>query len=50
MGYFKDAFDISAGATLGNLAVNSSAQLGYTFVQAKFEQAYIHYRSQYFDP
>ena len=50
MGYFKDAFDISAGATLGNLAVNSGAQLGYTFVQAKFQQAYINYRSQYFDP
>lgn len=50
MGYFKDAFDIGAGATLGNLAVNSGAQLGYTFVQAKFQQAYINYRSRYFDP
>ena len=50
MGYFKDAFDIGAGATLGNLAINTGAQLGYTFVQAKFQQAYINYRSQYFDP
>lgn len=50
MGYFKDAFDIGAGATLGNLAVNTGAQLGAQFVQAKFQQAYNHYRSQYFDP
>ena len=36
MGYFKDAFDIGAGATLGNLAVKTGAQMGSTFVQAKF--------------
>ena len=25
MGYFKDAFDVGAGATLGNMAVNTGA-------------------------
>lgn len=50
MGYFQDAFDIGAGATLGNLAVKTGAQMGSTFVQAKFQQAYNNYRSQYFDP
>ena len=50
MGYFKDAFDIGAGATLGNLAVNTGAKMGADFVQAKFQQAYNHYRTQYFDP
>lgn len=50
MGYFKDAFDISAGATLGNMAVNTGVQVGAAFVDAKFRQAYTNYRSQYFDP
>lgn len=50
MGYFKDAFDVGAGATLGNMAVNTGAQIGATFVDAKFNQAYNNYRSQYFDP
>lgn len=31
-------------------AVNTGAQLGANFVQAKFHQAYNHYRTQYFDP
>lgn len=50
MGYFKDAFDVGAGATLGNMAVNTGAQIGATFVDAKFKQAYNNYRAQYFDP
>lgn len=50
MGYFKDAFDLSAGATLGNLTVNAGAQLGAALVDAQSKQAYINYRSQYFDP
>lgn len=50
MGYFKDAFDVGAGVTLGNMAVNTGAQIGATFVDAKFNQAYNNYRAQYFDP
>lgn len=50
MGYFKDAFDIGAGVTLGNMAVNLGAQLGSDFVESKFQRAYVKYRSQSFDP
>lgn len=50
MGYFKDAFDVGAGATLGNMAVNTGAQLGAAFVDVKYKQAYNNYRAQYFDP
>lgn len=50
MGYFKDAFNISAGATLGNIAAATGAQVCADWVNEKFRRAYNNYRSQSFDP
>lgn len=46
MGYFMDAFDLSAGLTLGNLAVNQGIALPGRILGAAAEQ----YRVNNFDP
>lgn len=50
MGYFKDAFDVGAGATLGSLAVTTGYNIGLNITDAAMKKAYVEYRSQYFDP
>lgn len=50
MGLFGDAFDISAGATLGNLAVKTGYQATEEFLNAAEKTAYNKLRSESFDP
>lgn len=50
MGLFGDAFDISAGATLGNLAVKTGYQAAEEFLNATEKNAYNKMRSESFDP
>jgi len=50
MGLFGDAFDISAGATLGNLAVKTGYQAAEEFLNATEKNAYNKLRSESFDP
>lgn len=50
MGLFGDAFDISAGATLGNLAVKTGYQATEEFLNATEKNAYNKLRSESFDP
>lgn len=50
MGLFGDAFDIGAGATLGNLAVKTGYQATEEFLNATEKNAYNKFRSQNFDP
>lgn len=50
MGLFGDAFDISAGATLGNLAVKTGYQAAEEFLNATEKNAYNKQRSESFDP
>lgn len=50
MGLFGDAFDISAGATLGNLAVKTGYQAAEEFLNATEKNAYNKLRSENFDP
>lgn len=50
MGLFGDAFNISAGATLGNLAVKTGYQAAEEFFNATEKNAYNKMRSESFDP
>lgn len=50
MGYFQDAFSVGAGATLGNLAVNTGYNIGANMTNSAVRNGYTQYRSQYFDP
>lgn len=50
MGLFGDAFNISAGATLGNLAVKTGYQAAEEFLNATEKNAYNKMRSESFDP
>lgn len=50
MGLFGDAFDIGAGATLGNLAVKTGYQATEEFFNATEKKAYNKLRSESFDP
>ena len=50
MGLFGDAFNISAGATLGNLAVKTGYQAAEEFLNATEKNAYNKLRSKDFDP
>lgn len=50
MGLFGDAFNISAGATLGNLAVKTGYQAAEEFLNATEKNAYNKMRSENFDP
>lgn len=50
MGYFNESFGIGAGLTLGSIAAEGGANLASNYIDAKFQQTYNNYRSQYFDP
>lgn len=50
MGLFKDAFDIGAGATLGNLAIQTGYAAATGFLDATEDRLYTEYRSERFDP
>lgn len=50
MGYFENAFDIGAGATLGNLAVQTGYNLTLGAVNSADKKVYNQYRSRNFDP
>lgn len=50
MGLFGDAFDIGAGATLGNLAVKTGYQATEDFLNKTEHVAYNKLRSERFDP
>lgn len=50
MSLFGDAFDIGAGATLGNLAVKTGYQATEEFLNAAEKGAYNKLRSERFDP
>ncbi len=50
MSLFGDAFDISAGATLGNLAVKTGYKATEEFLNAAEKNAYNKLRSESFDP
>lgn len=50
MSLFGDAFDIGAGATLGNLAVKTGYQATEEFLNATEKNAYNKLRSESFDP
>ena len=50
MGLFQDAFDLSSGATLGNIVSVQSYELGANFVSTVEKETYRQYRVQNFDP
>lgn len=50
MGLFQDAFDLSSGATLGNIVANSSVEMGVNLANAADQAAYRKFRSENFDP
>lgn len=50
MGLFGDAFNVGAGATLGNLAVRTGYQAAEEFLNAAERNAYNKLRSESFDP
>ena len=50
MGYFKNAFDISSGATLGYVATMTGVQIGSAGMTLAMNGNYAKYRAQYFDP
>lgn len=50
MGIFEDAYDLGAGATLGNLVINTSANLGAQWADSAMNNGYNNYRSENFDP
>lgn len=50
MGLFQDAFDLSSGATLGNIVANSSVEFGVNLANAADKAAYTKFRVENFDP
>lgn len=50
MGLFGDAFDIGAGATLGNLAVKTGYEATEGILNASEQRMYNQFRMQNFDP
>ena len=50
MGLFQDAFDLSSGATLGNIVTTQSYELGANFTTTLEKETYIKYRVENFDP
>ena len=50
MGLFQDAFDLSSGATLGNIVTTQSYELGANFMTTLEKETYRKYRVENFDP
>lgn len=50
MGLFQDAFDLSSGATLGNIVTVQSYELGANFMTTLEKETYRKYRVENFDP
>ena len=50
MGLFKDSFGIGAGATLGNLSVQTGCAAATSYMNAAGDRMYTKFRSEKFDP